>query len=378
MSTNDLIALGLRWRQQAGRVDSTPASQPAAADHDSPDSVLAAIRPTAERLLSLLRDFVAVVELSDQGGLLESIEICRKVVASAKTVGEAMEALDICNRACRSVLSELDRQRLEQQEEIATLVDMVREALAIVAGDGQTFNRQLGSSMQRFEALVHITDLKQLKTQLIREIGDLRRIAEERQKLWEETCLRFTQQVDTLERQLLATKHEASLDALTRVSNRGAFDRACREWVAGAYKDFTLAVIDLDHFKKLNDMHGHSTGDRALVTVAQALRNSVRSKNDVVARIGGDEFAVLIANLSLRQTESRLRMLIASLGSTSLTVSGPPVKMTLSCGVAEFSAGDTAESLLERADAALYDAKQLGRNRVVGKAKPTLQDMMKH
>jgi diguanylate cyclase (GGDEF)-like protein len=378
MNTHDLIALGLSWRRGSAETVPAPASSTTPPPEVSSDGALETLRPAAERLLTLLRDFVAVVELSDQGGLLEAIEICRKVVASSSTVREALEALEACNRACRSVLSELDRQRLEQQEEIATLVDMVREALAIVAGDGQTFNRQLGSSMQRFEALVHISDVKQLKTQLIREVGDLRRIAEERQRLWEDTCQRFTQQVDSLERQLLATKHEASLDALTRVSNRGAFDRACREWAAGAYKEFTLAVIDVDHFKRLNDMHGHSTGDRALVAVAQALRNSVRSKNDIVARIGGDEFAVLIANLSLRQAESRMRMLLASLASTSLTTTGPAVKMTFSCGVAEYSAGDTCESLLERGDAALYEAKQLGRNRVVGKSKPTLHDMMKH
>lgn len=369
---SDLIGLGLRFGKQ--RTTGEPAAMPVVTAM-SPDLSVATLAPAAERLLTLLRDFVAVVELSDQGGLLETVEQCRRAVASAQRWEEAVEAIQICDRACRSVLAELDRQRLEQQEEIATLVDMVREALAIVAGDGQVFNRQLGSSMQRFEALVHISDLKQLKTQLIREVSDLRRIAEERQKTWEETCSRFTQQVDTLERQLTATKHEASLDALTRISNRGSFDRACREWV-GENKNFSLGIIDLDLFKKINDVHGHGTGDRALVTVAQALKNSVRSKDDVVARFGGDEFAVMIAGLNLRQTQSRLRMLTTTLSGTSITAKGPAVKITLSCGVAEFSAGDTVESLIERADSALYEAKRLGRNRVIGKPKPTLQDLM--
>jgi diguanylate cyclase len=381
MSKNDLIGLGLRWglgAKPAAR-DSVAASPSPADIVTAPaDSSVGALRAPAERLLTLLRDFVAVVELSDQGGLLDSIDACLKTVSSSSDWNEVMASIEACNVACRSVLAELDRQRLEQQEEIATLVDMVREALAIVAGDGQTFNRQLGSSMQRFEALVEITDVRQLKTQLVHEIGELRHIAEERQKTWEETCQKFTQQVDSLERQLTATKHEASLDSLTRISNRGAFDRAFRAWVGGAKRDFVLAVIDIDQFKQINDIHGHGMGDRAIVAVAQSLKSSVRSQDDVVARIGGDEFAALIATLSLRQGESRMRLLNTSLTAATFSTQGLPLKLTLSCGVAEYSAGDTMESLMERADSALREAKRLGRNRVVGKAKPTLYDLRRH
>lgn len=374
MSKSDLIGLGLRW----GRGNSAPEPQVVSISPSQTTGSVGVLRAPTERVLTLLRDFVAVVELSDQGDLLASIEACLKTVASSNDCHEVMAAIEACDAACRVVLSELDRQRLEQQEEIATLVDMVREALAIVAGDGQTFNRQLGSSMQRFEALVEITDVRQLKTQLVREVGELRHIAEERQKTWEETCERFTQQVTSLERQLTATKREASLDGLTRISNRGAFDRYFREWVGGAHRDFVLAIIDIDHFKRVNDTHGHGMGDRAIVAVAQALKSSVRSQDDVVARIGGDEFAVLIATLSLRQGESRMRLLNTSLTAASFPTSGPPLKLTLSCGVAEYSAGDTVESLMERADSALGEAKRLGRNRVVGKAKPTLHDLRRN
>jgi diguanylate cyclase len=374
MSKNDLIALGLGWGRKASPSD---VAAPAAFSVPPADP-LDEMRAPAERLLTLLRDFVTVVELSDQSGLLEAIESCRVALTQAADWSDISAAVEACNNACRIVLAELDRQRLEQHEEIATLVDMVREALAIVAGDGQTFNRQLGSSMKRFEALVQINDVKQLKAQLVTEIGALRTIAEERQKNWEETCVRFTQQVDSLERQLSATKHEASLDALTRISNRGAFDRACREWITAGGKDFVLGMIDIDHFKKINDAHGHGMGDRAIVAVAQALKSSVRIGDDVVARIGGDEFAVLISGLNLRQGEGRLRMLNTSLAGVSFSTSGPALKVTLSCGVAEYSAGDTAESLLERADSALYEAKRLGRNRVVGKSRPTLQQLRCH
>ncbi len=328
-----------------------------------------------EKLLILLRDFVGAVDLPDESTLRDTIENTRKTVVAAGDPAAVLKALDACNDACRQVLGQLERQRLEHKEEIATLVDMVREALAIVAGDGQSFNKNLGSSMERFEALVKIDDVKQLKVKLLQEVSELRHIATERQKLWEETCAAFNDKVTTLESQLSASKKEASLDPLTRVANRGAFDRACREWLAEK-AHFVMAIIDLDHFKSINDTHGHTIGDRALVAVAQALKNSVRSKADLVARLGGDEFAVLVADLNLKQTESRMRMLNASLSVVSFETSGAPLKVTLSCGVAEFTAGDTPESLLERCDSALYEAKRLGRNRVVAKVKPTMRDML--
>ena len=138
-------------------------------------------------------------------------------------------------------------------------------------------------------------------------------------------------------------------------------------------------MVDVDNFKRINDVHGHVLGDRALTIVAQALKDSVRQDRDVVARIGGDEFALLISGLALPQVESRLRMLSASLAGARVdAVNGAPLMLTLSCGIAEYSAGDTVESLMERADRALYEAKNLGRNRVVTKVKPTLRELRKH
>lgn len=369
MSKEDLIALGLRGQaavaqQQAPKPVGTPADP---------------MRLSIEKLLSLLRDFVAAVELADEGTLVDTLDSCRRNITSAADPATVLQSVDLCNDACRLVLSQLDRRRIEQKEEIATLVDMVREALAIVAGDGQTFNRHLGSSMERFEALVLIDDVKQLKLKLVQEINDLRHIAEERQRSWDATCAKFNDKVTSLERQLNASKHEASLDPLTRIPNRGAFDRTCREWLGSDRTQFVLAMVDLDHFKSINDTHGHVVGDRALIAVAQALKNSVRTRSDMVARIGGDEFAILVADLNLRQTESRLRMLNSSLSAVAFQTNTTPVRLTLSCGVAEYSPGDTVDSLIERADAALYEAKRLGRNRVVGKAKPgTVRDLGKH
>ena len=361
MRTEDLIVLGLT---------NSPQSPSSSTNH-----------PFApiERVLTILRDVVAVVELPDSGALHEGIEDCRRTVAGANDLPTVQQAIDGCANVCSRALARLDRLRLEQKKEIASLLDMVQEALAIVSGDGHSFNRHLGHTMDRFEALARIDDVGRLKAELVREVAALREIATERQRVFEGTLQTFNHKVQLLERQLTMTREEATLDPLTRITNRGGFDHACRRWLTTERLQFVLAMIDVDDFKRINDVHGHGVGDRTLTLVAQSLRESVREDRDVVARIGGDEFAMLIADLTLPQAENRLRMLAASFAAAKIdTPSNLPLSITLSCGIAEHSAGDTIESLMERADRALYDAKHLGKNRVVSRAKPTLRDLRQH
>ena len=361
MRTEDLIALGLN----------SALPSPASSTNRPFDPI--------ERVLTILRDVVAVVELPDARSLHESIEDCRRAVAGATDLPAVQKAIDDCADACSKALARLDRLRLEQKKEIASLLDMVQEALAIVSGDGHSFNRHLGHTMDRFEALARIDDLGHLKAELVREVAALREIVVERQRVFEGTLQTFSNKVQLLERQLTMTREEATLDPLTRITNRGGFDHACRRWLTTERLQFVLAMIDVDDFKQINDVHGHGVGDRTLTLVAQSLKDSVRQDRDVVARIGGDEFAMLIADLTLPQAESRLRMLASILAAANIeTPSNLPLAITLSCGIAEYSAGDTAESLMERADRALYDAKHLGKNRVVSRAKPTLRELRKH
>ena len=366
MRRDDLIALDLH----------TPGSS--SLSRRSPASAARAGSPV-EQVLTLLHDLIAVVELSDDGALHRSVDDCRKVVAASTDAAAIQAAVATCTQACGQALATIDRQRVDQKREISALLEMVHEALAIVSGDGDSFNRHLGHAADRFEALARVDDVRQLKAELVREVSTLREIVVERQKAFEGTLQNFNHRVQLLERQLTMTREEATLDPLTRVANRGGFDHTCREWLGTDRPRFVLAIVDVDDFKQINDVHGHAFGDRALTLVAQTLKNSARQERDVVARIGGDEFAVLISDLSLPQAESRMRLLSTSLAAGNLaTPARVPLTVTLSCGLAERSAGDTVESLMERADRALYDAKHLGKNRVVGHAKPTLRELRQH
>jgi diguanylate cyclase (GGDEF)-like protein/PAS domain S-box-containing protein len=160
-------------------------------------------------------------------------------------------------------------------------------------------------------------------------------------------------------------------DHLTGVANRRGFFHAAELELGRARRSprpVALVMFDLDHFKRINDTHGHPGGDVVLRAFAQALRTTFRAV-DVVSRLGGEEFAVLLPSTDMAQAGAVARRLLAAVAGLAVPVDGAAVTFTVSAGVAvwmpqEPQAGSIDE-LLQRADRALYAAKAAGRNRVV-------------
>ena len=156
-------------------------------------------------------------------------------------------------------------------------------------------------------------------------------------------------------------ERRAVVDPLTGLRNRREFERALSASGGGPS---TLILVDLDHFKKLNDTLGHPAGDAALKHVARLLENAVRD-GDLVARIGGEEFAVWLPSTGLREGMEVAERIRRSVADKPLTWSGSVYPLTTSCGIAACpELVGSVQNLPAAADAALYRAKQAGRNRV--------------
>lgn len=162
-------------------------------------------------------------------------------------------------------------------------------------------------------------------------------------------------------RVMAETQLQATTDSLTGLLNRRSFEHRVAA-LRREEPEIAIAMADLDHFKLLNDSYGHETGDRALRVFAQVLRESVRTQ-DLVCRHGGEEFAIAIPGCSIEKAREIFEAARNRLDA-AMTVAGLP-KFTVSFGVVEAEPNDDLPSLISRADAALFQAKREGRDRVV-------------
>lgn len=332
---------------------------------------------TFRALLCEVLDFFDEV-LSSQDEGLDGENLCEKVAHYRGLLAAAMDHGHIAAIAspllavCQETFERLKRQRDGTRDEIVGLISHVRDAMAVIVGEGATFSEDLNDSTERLDALKRIPNLQELKAGLAREVRSLKQVAREREHRWQSTVTAFEQKVAKLEAQLRASQEEASVDPLTGVANRRSFDRVLRAAMEGRGRRFILAVLDVDDFKRINDTFGHAAGDEVLKMVAETFTGAVRG-DDVVARIGGDEFALVAHGLSLAQADRRMRTMMAILNEVNVGMNG--AKVTVSCGIAEFSAGDTAHSLMSRADEAVYEAKRTGKHHIVTRTTPYIRDL---
>ena len=165
-----------------------------------------------------------------------------------------------------------------------------------------------------------------------------------------------------------ALRHAATRDGLTGILNRTEFERRAvdrLQALAARGGDVAVLLLDLDHFKHINDTHGHAAGDAVLVLCAESISRCLRS-DDLFCRYGGEEFAALLSGTSHDNAAAIAQRIIQTVGNVVVVESSGEIRPTISAGLASGRAGEVELPwLLSRADAALYQAKQSGRNRVV-------------
>lgn len=207
-----------------------------------------------------------------------------------------------------------------------------------------------------------------LKVTALETVKRLSEIIEEKHARQLQLASELGRRVDDLKVELEDTRREADVDPLTQVWNRGVFQRELpRTLQVRALLDepACLVVVDIDRFKQINDEYGHVTGDAALGLIAGALVRSFPRRSDVVTRLGGDEFAVILPSTAIAVGLRLAARFLEAVREIEMPDANKGLRVTVSVGVAEALPGEPGDSWLARADAALYQAKAQGRNRVV-------------
>jgi diguanylate cyclase len=249
------------------------------------------------------------------------------------------------------------------QEKVRGLLGEVVHAAINVADDSAEFGRKLGLHQAQLRTVTSLDHATRAVGEVLEETRQMQSCVE---WLSQQLCAK-TEQFEELALRLVQAQAEALLDPLCGLKNRRGFERAVTEvFASDSAGSVALLMADVDHFKQLNDTYGHLLGDKVLRTVAQTMQLNIKGR-DIAARLGGDEFSLLLPQTTLsgaRALAEQIRSAVA--GGRIQRGDGQSVRggVTVSIGVAMGTAAEGIEAVMVRADAALYQAKRGGRNRI--------------
>lgn len=253
------------------------------------------------------------------------------------------------------------------------LLSIVRELTLFLKDIGEPagdLDQNLEDFVNDIDKVSSLDDLNKLKNKIK---GSAKKVQSQIKSLSDD--LKSAQELcSSLQKQLEKSEATSILDSLTRVLNRSAYDMRVEQAV-NEFKRFeepyVILIVDIDHFKQINDEHGHLSGDKALASIAHTIKQNIR-ESDMVFRYGGEEFVVLLPKTGVKGAKTiaeKIRSRVASIRTHLVNDiyadKEQRIEITVSLGLAELQKGDTAETWFNRADKALYQAKDEGRNKIV-------------
>lgn len=224
----------------------------------------------------------------------------------------------------------------------------------------------LKSSFEQLKEAYESNSIDSLKMSSRAFISSYVDIHAKKDELKSQRIAQFRNNLKLVQKQLVEANHTMRVDHLTQAFNRKSFEeqmRKCSQLFEISQTPVTLISLDIDFFKKINDSYGHDMGDYILIQCARLLKEVFHQESDVVARLGGDEFAVVLANTTLEQAAVGAEELLNHIRKQVFIHKDLEIRFTVSLGVAQLSKGESTEDLVKRADVALYESKQIGRNR---------------
>ena len=258
----------------------------------------------------------------------------------------------------------LDQKFIDGEKDIVkTMVLEAVETIRAMMESSGNFDVSIGDFTEKIQAAETIQEILKVKDYLVIEMQKVR----EHSHTLHDVLERHRTATETLSKKLEESEAKALVDALTNVLNRNAYNMKIGELVHEykRYKEeWALLVLDIDHFKKFNDTYGHKTGDKVLKSVAATVSNSIRV-SDHIFRYGGEEFVVILSRINKETTKTLSEKIRREVERDYFVDGDNELKVTMSIGAAIITPEDTEASLFERADKALYQAKQNGRNQIL-------------
>ena len=302
------------------------------------------------------------------------------------------ELMQCCLVVLRTLIDEVLQERKQAEKYVAnlqkTLAGLERNVNNSVTSSEKNYQlkldnaQELRAQIDSFGHDVHnAIDLAILKQQasemldkMAQTLSDREKVDKDEQLTLMELLAGMKSQLATLEREteiykqrLLDQKYHSYRDSLTQVPNRNAYNERVelefRRWKRHK-QPICLAVVDIDHFKQINDNYGHAAGDKTLQVIAQSISKCLRT-TDFFARWGGEEFVVILPQTPIEHVKKPLEAIRKQIQRIPFKFKDKSVTITASLGATDFTDGDTINSIFERADKALYEAKHTGRNRCI-------------
>lgn len=254
------------------------------------------------------------------------------------------------------------------------IVDEIEQVMSMIdnaVGLATNYTESLAHATQSLGAAKDRDGLRAIVENLVRATRQM----EDNNSMLEQRLKASKQEINQLQVNLEAVRTESLTDPLTSLANRKYFDQALEKFITQSDETgepLALLLTDIDHFKAFNDTFGHLTGDQVLRLVAQSVKQNVKGQ-DTAARYGGEEFAIILPSTTLRAAltvADHIRRAVMTKELMKRSTGEHLGRVTVSIGVAIYKKGESAQSLIERADGCLYTAKRCGRNRVMCETDP--------
>lgn len=223
----------------------------------------------------------------------------------------------------------------------------------------------LGEQLQKLRIVVEEKPVEDIRREVLSAVETIGNLVHKRQSRQRREIEEAVNQLGTVRKELSKTRKEMSQDGLTRLFNRASFDEHLQAMTALGNltgEPCVLVMVDIDHFKSVNDRLGHPAGDEVLRQVADALARAFPRRTDFVARYGGEEFAILLPDTPVAEIPALCNRALEAVRILRIALGEEELKTTISVGAANLRRGETPKQWLERADKALYAAKNGGRN----------------